>query len=355
MRQRFVGSLLGLLLAPAMLVGQVSLDRPPNLLGTWVPDPAVLQFNFLHRFYVAPGPNRSVFNFPTFTFALGLPQRIALGTRYSTRAETPGKTNEIELFARWRVLSGGPRPIAVAVTPAWDGSSKSVNGELSVDWTQRHLTLSGAVRGMTKPFGAKPAKAALAGGAVLRLNSYVALGGDVASILSPDSTEKAAWSAGLLFVIPGSPHTFSLHASNVMVNTTEGSSKRGSFFGLAKVAYGFEFTIPIHFARFAPWFHGGPKPAVVGNAAPSATGPVAAEVQAGGYHFTADSVVISAGQAVRWVNADFVDHTITFDGGEPGSPLISPNGTWTHRFDRPGSYSYHCTPHPFMTGVVVVR
>src|SRR5207244_3074870 len=181
MRQRVVGWLLVLVVAPAMLAGQASLDRPPNLLGTWVPDPAVLQFNFLHRFYVAPGPNRSVFNFPTFTFALGLPQRIALGTRYSTR---------------------------------------------------------------TKPFGAKPAKAALAGGAVLRLNNYVALGGDVASILSPDSTEKAAWSAGVLFVIPGSPHTFSLHASNVMVNTTEGSSKRGSFFGVAKVVYGFEFTIP---------------------------------------------------------------------------------------------------------------
>src|SRR2546426_10717324 len=346
MRQRFVGSLLGLLVAPALLAGQASLDRPPNLLGTWVPDPAVLQFNFLHRFYVSPAPSRSVLNFPTFTFALGLPQRIALGTRYSTRAEAPGKTNEIELFARWRVLSGGPHPIGVAVTPAWDGSSKSVNGELSVDWTRRHLTLAGAVRGMTKPFGAKPAKAALAGGAVLRLNSYVALGGDVASILSPDSTAKAAWSAGLLFVIPGSPHTFSLHASNVMVNTTEGSSKRGSFFGLAKVVYGFEFTIPIHFARFAPWFHGNPKPAVVGNAVPAVTGPVAAEVQAGGYHFTADSVVISAGQAVPRGNGGFVGPTITFDGGGAGSPPISPNGTRTHRFGRARGHTSHRTPPP---------
>src|SRR2546422_1408146 len=146
MRQRFVGSLLGLLLAPAMLAGQASLDRPPNLLGTWVPDPAVLQFNFLHRFYVAPGPNRSVFNFPTFTFALGLPQRIALGTRYSTRAETPGKTNEIEVFARWRVLSGGPRPIAVAVTPAWDGPSESGNRRRSVDWARPPPPLAGAGR-----------------------------------------------------------------------------------------------------------------------------------------------------------------------------------------------------------------
>jgi plastocyanin len=24
-------------------------------------------------------------------------------------------------------------------------------------------------------------------------------------------------------------------------------------------------------------------------------------------------------------------------------------------FDRPGSYAYHCTPHPFMTGRVIVE
>src|SRR2546426_12197197 len=61
-------------------------------------------------------------------------------------------------------------------------------------------------------------------------------------------------------------------------------------------------------------FHGNPKPAVTGNAAPSATGPVAAEVRVGAYHFTTDSIVVSAGQAVRWVNGDPVEHTVTFDG-----------------------------------------
>src|SRR5207247_53885 len=81
----------------------------------------------------------------------------------------------------------------------------------------------------------------------------------------------------------------------------------------------------------------------------------AARVRVGTYRFATDAIVGSAGQAVRWVNGDPVEHTVTFDGGEPGSPLISPNGTWAHRFDRPGRYAYHCTPHPFMTGVVVVR
>ncbi|MBI1967432.1 MAG: hypothetical protein HYS40_05545, partial [Gemmatimonadetes bacterium] len=55
----------------APLSAQSLLYRPPNLGGTWVPDPGVIQFNFLHRFYVFPGPPRVVVNYPTFTFGVG--------------------------------------------------------------------------------------------------------------------------------------------------------------------------------------------------------------------------------------------------------------------------------------------
>jgi len=336
--------------AGAPLGAQVVLDRPPNLTGTWVAEPGVVQFNFLHRFYVSPSPTFGVTNFPTFTFATGLPAQLGLGIHYSTRSETPGHINEIELFARWRASSG---PFSLAVTPAWNGASKSADGEVSAEWTYRHVTLSGAVRGMSKPFGTSKARAALAGGAVLRLNDYVAVGGDVASFVNPESGEAAAWSAGLLFVIPGSPHTFSLHASNVGVNTIEGSSRRGSLFGLTKVLYGFEFTIPLHLKRFSPWFHKTPKPVALGGAAGAA---IAAEVRMSSVKFIGDTVTIAAGQAVRWTNADPVEHTVTFDGAiEAGSPVIPPNASYVHRFDKPGTYPYHCTPHPFMKGVVVVR
>jgi len=336
--------------AGAPLGAQVVLDRPPNLTGTWVAEPGVVQFNFLHRFYVSPSPTFGVTNFPTFTFATGLPAQLGLGIHYSTRSETPGHINEIELFARWRASSG---PFSLAVTPAWNGASKSADGEVSAEWTYRHVTLSGAVRGMSKPFGTSKARAALAGGAVLRLNDYVAVGGDVASFVNPESGEAAAWSAGLLFVIPGSPHTFSLHASNVGVNTIEGSSRRGSLFGLTKVLYGFEFTIPLHLKRFSPWFHKTPKPVALGGAA-GAT--IAAEVRMSSVKFIGDTVTVAAGQAVRWTNADPVEHTVTFDGAiEAGSPVIPPNASYVHRFDKPGTYPYHCTPHPFMKGVVVVR
>jgi len=360
---RAVGPVLALLAVPLTLRAQLRLDRTPNMGGTWVVDPGVLQFNFEHRFYVYPAARQhAVASFPTFTLALGLPARVNLGTRYSTKSETPNHGNEIELYGRWQILGGRTAPVSVAVTPAWNAIARSADGELGVDWSYRHVTLSGAVRGMTKPFGAYPAKAALAGGAVIRLNNYVALAGDVASFLSPD-TLKAAWSAGLLFIIPGSPHTFSLHASNVSVNTIEGSSKRGTFLtkqgtaiaGTApKVVYGFEFTIPIHFKRFAPWFHrgGGAKAAATGE-----RGAAAATVRMAQLNFQADSIAIGAGQIVRWVNADPLEHTVTFDAPDapPGSPLIPMGGSYAVRFDKPGAYTYHCTPHPFMKGVVVVQ
>jgi plastocyanin len=35
--------------------------------------------------------------------------------------------------------------------------------------------------------------------------------------------------------------------------------------------------------------------------------------------------------------------------------MVPKGGTFILRFDRPGIWAYHCTPHPFMRGVIVVR
>lgn len=333
------------------LPAQSLLFRSPNLSGTWVPDAGVVQFNFLHRFYVSGGPGHVVANYPTFTLAVGLPAQLGLGMRYATHsdAETVSKANETELYARWRHGSG---PITVALTPAYNLAAKSLDGELGVDWTRGPLTLLGAVRAMSHPYKVDTTRFALAGGAVIRMNQYVGLSGDVATLLSRRSSEHVAWSAGLVFQIPEAPHTFSLHVSNVDVNTIEGSSRKGFILGfLNKPIYGFEFTIPLHLSRFGPWFHKGRTAAIAGDV----NAPVGATVTISAMKFPGDTIVITAGQAVRWNNADPLGHTITFDGGEPGSELINPGSAFVHRFDRPGTYAYHCTPHPFMKGVVVVK
>src|SRR5436309_10055478 len=98
MRRFFV---LTFLLLPVPLGAQSLLYRSPNLSGTWVVDPGVVQFNFLHRFYVSPGPDKSVTNFPTFTFAVGLPAQTTLGVLYATRSEIANTfTNEFEIYGR---------------------------------------------------------------------------------------------------------------------------------------------------------------------------------------------------------------------------------------------------------------
>ncbi len=339
----------------APLGAQSLLYRPPNLGGTWVPDGGVVQFNFVHRFYVSPAPSHAVVNFPNFTFAAGFGHQVALGAHFATRSLIVGtgngslSSNETEVYGRWRLHGAEGQPgFGVAVTPAYNLLAKSADGELGVDWTKGALTLHGAARAVSRRLGKSgDAAAAFAGGVNARLNPYIGVSADVGSFVSP--TVRSAWSAAINFLIPGSPHTFSLQASNATSATIQGNSEGIS--SPKNVLYGFEFTIPLHLKRFSPWFHGRPKPVTLG--APAGT-PVAAEIRISSLKFATDTVRIAAGQSVRWVNGDPVEHTVSFDV-EPGSPLIPPNASYIHRFDKAGTYPYHCTPHPFMSGVVIVR
>ena len=334
------------------LAAQSLLYRPPNLGGTWVPDGGVVQFNFLHRFYVFPGPSHFVENHPTFTLVAGFGHNIAFGGRFATKSITGGggeqSSNETELYARWRAYGAEGRPgFAVAVTPAYNLLAKSLDGELGVDWTQGPVTLHGAARAVSRRLGDPATGAgAFAGGFDVRLTRYIGLSADIGSFVSPAG--RAAWSAAIDLLIPGSPHTFSLQVSNAQSATIQGASIGYAAVGAGHVLYGFEFTIPLHLKRFSPWFHGTGRPKLV---VPEG----AAVVKITQYKFATDTVRIPAGATVVWANDDVAEHTVTFDGTEPGSPTIAPSGTFSHRFDRPGTYPYHCTPHPFMKGVVVVK
>src|SRR2546422_11437617 len=100
---------LAVISSAAPLRAQSLLYRPPNLGGTWVPDDGVVQFNFVHRFYVGPGPSHAVVNFPNFTVAAGLGHQIAGGARVATRSLLVGpgtgalSNNGSELYRARRV------------------------------------------------------------------------------------------------------------------------------------------------------------------------------------------------------------------------------------------------------------
>ena len=348
-----------LLLAGGPLSAQSLLYRSPNLSGTWVPDAGVIQFNFLHRFYVSPPPAHAVVNSPTFTLALGLGRNLSVGSWFATHSLAGSlrgaqSSNETEVFARWRFFGGaeGAEGLHLSLTPAYDFLAQSVDGELGADYTTGPLTLEGAARFMSKPLGdSSKARPAFGGGAVVRLNHYVSLSADIGSFVNP--TVQAAWSAGINFGIPGSPHTFALEVSTASSSTIQGNSIGKT----QKPLYGFEFTIPLHLARFRPWFHKEPEYVQPPNMRmiPSVQGPAAAEVKMSGIHYRADTVTVKAGDIVRWVNTDPLIHTVSFDDGSGTSADIPQNGSFEFRFDQPGTYPYHCTQHPFMKGVVIVK
>ena len=61
------------------------------------------------------------------------------------------------------------------------------------------------------------------------------------------------------------------------------------------------------------------------------------------------------GGTVTWINKDTMSHTVTSDTGLFDSGILSTGATWSHTFTTPGMYPYHCTPHPQMTGTIVVQ
>jgi len=242
---RIFGAALLLLSAPVSLPAQSLLYRPPNLGDVWVPREGILQFNFIHRIYVYPAgtANHKVENHPTFTLAAGLPGSTSIGIRYGTYSlliPGPLQPNEAELYGRWRggAIEGGTG-LSWAITPAYNTLSKSADGELAADYSAGRVNVTGAVRYATNALNQGRGRAAVAGGLALRFTDHIGIAGDVGAFTDPWA--KAAWSVGLNILVPGSPHTLSIEASNVSTSTIEGNSIGGS-----RVLYGFEFTVPIH-------------------------------------------------------------------------------------------------------------
>jgi len=78
-----------------------------------------------------------------------------------------------------------------------------------------------------------------------------------------------------------------------------------------------------------------------------------------GFAFHPDSISVPPGATVTWVNCEtppLEPHTTTADGGIGwASPDLSPGARFSHTFPAQGDFPYHCTPHPYMTGRIIVE
>jgi plastocyanin len=73
------------------------------------------------------------------------------------------------------------------------------------------------------------------------------------------------------------------------------------------------------------------------------------------FAFTPAEITISAGESVTWSNDDGAPHGLAYRDGAKGTELLLPGATFSRRFDRPGTYDYNCSVHPYMSGRVIVR
>ena len=315
------------------------LERPPNLSGGWLGARGTLQFNFVHRFGVGDAPLRKVTNSPTFLLAYQLPVPLLIGFNYATSSDIAAAfPNEWEVFARYG-RSG------VALQAGYNQAAGSLDAELTGARMLGRLRLMAVGRLLSNGYHSDTTRYAVGGGATLRLNRWFALAGDVTSLLDKRPGEETAWGAGLQIAIPYSPHTLSLQVTNTNTATLQGVSR-----GIDRVRGGFEFTIPFTLSRYF-----GRRGKTAASEAAAGGGEGAAKAEMRTMTFAPKRLEIASGTTVRWTNNDQLVHTITADDGSWDSGPIEPGKTWTHTFTQPGEYVFHCTPHPFMKAVIIVR
>ncbi|HEY3107828.1 MAG TPA: galactose oxidase-like domain-containing protein, partial [Chloroflexota bacterium] len=96
-------------------------------------------------------------------------------------------------------------------------------------------------------------------------------------------------------------------------------------------------------------------PTVSATPSPTATTSAAAPaVTIADFAFQPNALTVQVGQTVSWTNSGLRNHTATSDTGLWDSGTLAQGGSFSFAFGTPGTYAYHCSIHPSMTGTIVV-
>jgi plastocyanin len=71
--------------------------------------------------------------------------------------------------------------------------------------------------------------------------------------------------------------------------------------------------------------------------------------------FDAADITVAAGSTVRWRNAGSVEHNSTSTAGIWASGNLAPGATFARVFGEAGTFSYACTLHAGMSGIIRVQ
>jgi plastocyanin len=72
------------------------------------------------------------------------------------------------------------------------------------------------------------------------------------------------------------------------------------------------------------------------------------------FAYVPDTVTITPGALVKFVEDDETPHTVTASDGSFDSGNLNQKQTWTHVFAKGGTYVYYCAYHSYMKGKIIV-
>ncbi len=75
------------------------------------------------------------------------------------------------------------------------------------------------------------------------------------------------------------------------------------------------------------------------------------------FQFGPTKITVKKGTKVTWTNKDSARHDITPDnpsGNFMASKLLVKDESYSVTFGAVGSHAYHCSPHPYMKGIIEV-
>lgn len=331
------------------VAAQSYLERSPHVDGGWVGLPGVLYMDdwALFRTTDLGGGLQAT---PVYRALLSLPRGFLMGGTLAANARADGR-DVLELFGRFgRPLSLEEDRWGFGLTAGYSRPAGSLDGEIALWKALGPVRTLAAVRGFSD-LDSRGGRVAALGGAVFQpapRSLPVALAADLGYVLG-DGDSRLLWSAGLHAGIASTPFTVAFQISNA-----RDPGLQGSVLETSDVHFGVAVMSPIPIGRFLGWWASRERPpAAESSDLNTATRVVRASISSHAYWPSRIEVV--AGTVVEWINEDRARHTVTAVHGGFASGGLRQAETWRTRFDDPGTYFYHCTSHPFMQGLVMVR
>jgi plastocyanin len=90
-------------------------------------------------------------------------------------------------------------------------------------------------------------------------------------------------------------------------------------------------------------------------ALPATSGAATIAIKITATGFTPKTVTINQNDAVKWTNADKVNHQLVANNGAFASGIMKPGETYSFTFTTAGKFGYHDALHPSLTGTIYVK